>query len=77
MALLWRGAQAAGLPISNLIVPPYRAVSPTGTQFPVNRSTRGEGAYLKRPDGTRFMPDFVSAANWPRAILSPAPLTMK
>ena len=30
MALLWRGARAVGLPISNLISSPYRAVSPPG-----------------------------------------------
>ncbi len=59
MALLWRGAQAAGLPISEFNqFHPTALYHPQARNFLLTEALRGEGAYLKRPDGTRFMPDF-------------------
>ncbi|WP_268619513.1 FAD-binding protein, partial [Escherichia coli] len=39
---------------------------PQARNFLLTEALRGEGAYLKRPDGSRFMPDFD-----PRGELAP------
>lgn len=54
----WPGAQAVGSLIWNLtsfIPPPL--YHPQARNFLLTEALRGEGAYLKRPDGSRFMPD--------------------
>ncbi|SQC09600.1 L-aspartate oxidase [Klebsiella pneumoniae] len=56
---------------------PTALYHPQARNFLLTEALRGEGAHLKRPDGTRFMPDFDERASWPRAISSPAPSTMK
>ena len=39
---------------------------------------RGEGAYLRRPDGSRFMPDFDERAELAVIVISlPAPSIMR
>lgn len=38
--------------------PPTALYHPQARNFLLTEALRGEGAYLKRPDGTRFMPDF-------------------
>ncbi|VTO11344.1 L-aspartate oxidase [Klebsiella variicola] len=39
-------------------VPPTALYHPQARNFLLTEALRGEGAHLKRPDGTRFMPDF-------------------
>ena len=75
-----RHGLARRLPVANLEFNQFHPTClfhPQARNFLLTEALRGEGAYLKRPDGSRFMPDFDRAANWPRAISSPAPSTMK
>ena len=44
----------------------YYVFHPDDRNFLLTEALRGEGAYLRRPDGSRFMPDFD-----PRAELAP------
>lgn len=59
IAMAWR----AGCRVANLEFKPFRfqlsaLYHPQARNFLLTEALRGEGAYLKRPDGTRFMPDF-------------------
>ena len=45
---------------------PTALFHPQARNFLLTEALRGEGAYLKRPDGSRFMPDFD-----PRGELAP------
>jgi L-aspartate oxidase len=45
---------------------PTSLYHPAAPNFLITEAMRGEGAFLKRPDGSRFMPDFD-----PRAELAP------
>ncbi len=55
----WPGGRACR--VANLEFnqsPPHRAITAQARNFLLTEALRGEGAHLKRPDGTRFMPDF-------------------
>ncbi|MGM8803990.1 L-aspartate oxidase [Enterobacter hormaechei subsp. steigerwaltii] len=65
IAMAWRaGCRVANMEFNQFH--PTALFHPQARNFLLTEALRGEGAYLKRPNGSRFMPDFD-----PRAELAP------
>ncbi len=57
IAMAWRaGCRVANMEFNQFH--PTALFHPQARNFLLTEALRGEGAYLKRPDGSRFMPDF-------------------
>lgn len=77
IAMAWRAScRVANLEFNQFY--PTCLFHPLARNFLLTEALRGEGAYLKRPDGSRFMPDFDPRGELaPRDTSSPVLSTMK